>query len=152
MIGWLEKHATALQAVTGIITMLVAIGALIGVKAQIDATERIQQAQSARDIYREFLNLSISKPEFATPNYCAMQDAKEQGAYENYVQYMLYTSEQLLNADDGWEATMTDHLEPHRELLCGDARWAGDTAEVKALVSRFRAKHCTGFKSACLTE
>lgn len=152
MIGWLEKHATALQAVTGIITMLVAIGALIGVKVQIDATERIQRAQSARDIYREFLNLSIGKPEFATPDYCAIKDAKEHGAYENYVQYLLYTSEQLLTADEGWEATMSAHLTPHRELLCSDASWEGDTSEVRALVSRFRAKHCSGFKPACPTE
>lgn len=152
MISWLERHATALQAVTGIITMLVAIGALIGVKIQIDATERIQQAQSARDIYREFLNLSIGKPEFATPDLCKIKEGEQRGAYENYVQYMLYTSEQILAADDGWEPTLMSHLAPHRDLLCGDTEWVGDTPEVKSLIERFRKDQCTGFTPAVCDE
>jgi hypothetical protein len=62
---------------------------LIGIKVQIDANARQQQEQSARDIYREFLNLSISKPEFADPDYCAIKGRSNAGAYENYVEYML---------------------------------------------------------------
>lgn len=149
MIAWLEKNGNAVQAITGLITMLIAIAALVGVKVQIDASERIQQAQSARDIYREYLNLSISKPEFATPDVCAMKDAKERGAYDNYVQYMLYAGEQILSVDPEWEPTMRAHLEPHKETLCGDESWGGDTPEVRALVSKFRAQSCKGFVSAC---
>jgi hypothetical protein len=145
MIHWLERNGTAVQALTGIVTMLVALGALIGVKVQIDATERIQQAQSARDIYREYLNLSISKPEFATPDLCKIKGTEARGAYENYVQYMLYTSEQILSADDGWEATLVTHLAPHRDLLCSETDWVGDTPEVKGLIERFRKDQCTSF-------
>ena len=73
MFGWLESNSRALQALAGLITALLALLALIGVKWQIDASFDSQREQSARDIYREFLNLSISNPEFADPDYCALK-------------------------------------------------------------------------------
>ena len=72
---WLERNAKALQAVAAIVTAFAALAALIGIKVQIDANMKQQQVQSARDIYREFLNLSISKPEFAQPDYCTIKDS-----------------------------------------------------------------------------
>ena len=32
VIGWIERHAPVVQALTAIVTMLIAIGALVGVK------------------------------------------------------------------------------------------------------------------------
>lgn len=146
---WLERNAKALQAVAAIVTAFAALAALIGIKVQIDANMKQQQVQSARDIYREFLNLSISKPEFAQPDYCAIKDSANVGAYENYVEYMLYTADQLLGVSRDWEATMIEHLADHREFLCMQQDWSDDSEEIRALITRFRTKQCKGYQISC---
>ena len=85
---------------------------------QIDASARQQREQSARDIYREYLNLSIfQNPNFSNPDYCAIEGTANEGAYEDYVEYLLYTSEQVLAAMPDWEPTLSARLTPHKELL-----------------------------------
>ena len=146
---WLETRAKALQALAAIVTICAAVAALVGVKVQIDASARQQLEQSARDIYREYLNLSISKPEFSNPDYCAIQGTANEGAYEDYVEYLLYTSEQVLSAMPDWEATLSARLMPHKELLCTEANWGDENPEVRAMIGRFRAEQCKGFVSGC---
>jgi hypothetical protein len=146
---WLESHAKALQAFAAIVTMLAAVAALVGVKLQIDANARQQREQSARDIYREYLNLSIGKPEFSHPDYCALRGNVGEDGYDDYIEYLLYTSEQILQAMPDWEPTMMERLAPHRELLCSQSDWTGDTPQVRALINKFRTTQCRGFKSAC---
>lgn len=146
---WLERHAKAMQSVGVIVTILAAVGALVGVKFQIDASARQQREQSARDIYREFLNLSISKPEFANPDYCAIRGTANEAAYEIYVEYLLYTSEQILQTLPDWQETMEQRLLPHRELLCSQGDWTGDAPEVQQLIGDFRLRQCRGFKPSC---
>lgn len=146
---WLERHAGALQALAAMVTSFAAIAALIGVKVQIDANARQQREQSARDIYREFLNLSISKPEFADPDYCAIKGGPAEGAYEDYVEYMLYTADQTISAGPEWEATIADHLGRHRAYLCGQQDWTDDSPEIQGLIARFRARNCQSVAPAC---
>jgi hypothetical protein len=146
---WLEAHAKALQALGALVTMLAAVAALIGVKVQIDASARQAREQSARDIYREFLNLSIARPELADPDYCALQGSAQEGAYENYLEYALYTAEQLHDVSPEWDATMLDHLAPHRTALCSGGDWGDDTPGVRALVAQFKARECKAVVEAC---
>lgn len=146
---WLESRAKALQALAAIVTICAAVAALVGVKVQIDANARQQREQSARDIYREYLNLSISKPEFSNPDYCAIQGTANEGAYEDYVEYLLYTSEQVLTAMPDWEPTLSARLIPHKELLCGEADWSEETPAVRAMIGRFKTKQCRSFVSRC---
>jgi hypothetical protein len=142
VIEWLGQHRGAIQGVTAILTVLIAVGALIGVKMQIDATARIQQEQSARDIYREYLNLSISRPEYAAPNYCAIQSSPQEPAYEAYVDYLLYTAEQAMAADPAWRPVFEKSLTSHRAYLCAVDDWSGYDGDVQAMVGRFRAASC----------
>ncbi len=149
IVKWVERHSKAIQAITGLVTLLIAMLALAGVKWQIDASARLQREQSARDIYREYLSLSISRPEFADPDYCTIRDGTQEAAYENYVEYLLYTGDQLLAVSTAWEPTLLDHLTPHRELLCRDNDWSDDSSQIKGLISKFKAQKCLGFTSAC---
>jgi hypothetical protein len=149
MIKWLEKHGSALQALSAIGALVAVVVGIVGIRVQLNASAQMQREQSARDIYREFLNISISQPKFAAPDYCAIRGTEDETGYENYVQYMLYTSEQVLTALPGWETTMTDHLNDHKELLCSEADWTGDAPQVQSLINRFRAKECKAFKSSC---
>jgi hypothetical protein len=143
---FLNTHSRAIQALSAMLTVVLALAALIGVKMQIDAAERIQRAQSARDIYREFLNLSIGKPEFIAPDYCAMAKSPQAPAYHTYVDYLLYTAEQTLSSDPGWEETIMATLNDHRTYLCTFEDEEEETGDVQTLLASFRASHCADVK------
>lgn len=149
VIGWFDKHGNAAQGIAAIATAFIALSALIGVKLQIDAAARTQQEQSARDIYREFLNLSINKPEFAEPDYCTIKGTPQEPAYKNYVDYLLYTSEQMLSVSPEWESTLAEHLEPHEQYLCGATNWSGYPDNVSAMIIRAKGKLCTKSVTDC---
>lgn len=120
--SWLRQNADALQALAAIATLLVALGALIGVKVQIDATDRLNKQQSAREIYREYLSLSITNPAFSAPNYCALETGPPAtlNGYSNYLEYTLYTAELMMQADDGWDSTFQGIFDTHTAALCAD--------------------------------
>jgi hypothetical protein len=149
LIGWFDKHGNAVQGIAAIATALIALSALIGIKVQIDAAAKTQQEQSARDIYREFLNLSISKPEFSEPDYCAIKGGPQEAAYKNYVDYLLYTSEQMLSVSPEWEATLSEHLEAHEQYLCGVTDWSGYPENVAAMVKGVKGKVCAKALAEC---
>ena len=149
MLGWFDKHSGAIQGIGTMVTTLIALSALIGIKIQINASARIQQEQSARDIYREFLNLSISKPEFADPDYCAIKAGSQASAYQNYVDYMLYTSEQMLAVSPDWEPALTEHLSTHADYLCSVKNWSAYPDTVRVMIDGFRAKSCKSAADPC---
>lgn len=149
---WLERNAKALQGFSAIVMMVLAAATLVGVKLQIDASARQQREQSARDIYREFLSLSIGKPDFAAPDACALRSGPEAAAYENYVEYLLYTADQLLTVSPQWRATMMDHMDAHQGLLCGAHDWSDDSAEIQQLIADFRAERCGAPQPNCPSQ
>jgi hypothetical protein len=149
LFDWFERHGKAVQGIAAMATILIALAALIGVKVQIDAAARTQQEQSARDIYREFLNLSISKPEFADPDYCAIKGGPQDTAYKNYVEYLLYTSEQMLSVSPEWESALSEHLAAHAQYLCGVQNWSAYPDNVHDFVGRLNAKMCKQAVSDC---
>ena len=97
MRNWLTRNAEPLEAVGAIATAFAALTALVVIPYQVAQADRIQRDQTAREIYREFLSLTVQKPELANADYCAMKDPKEQTAYAAYVEYLLYTSEQMID-------------------------------------------------------
>lgn len=149
LITWFDKHGGAVQGIGTIATALIALAALIGVKVQIDSAARTQQEQSARDIYREYLNLSIGKPEFAEPDFCAIKGSPQEAAYKNYVDYLLYTSEQMLSVSPEWEGALSEHLSAHEQYLCGVADWSSYPENVQAMIGRVKAKVCSKAVTSC---
>lgn len=141
--------APAIQALAAVLTVLLAIGALAGVKLQIDASARLQREQSARDIYREFLNLSINRPELSEPDYCALIDSPQASAYADYVDYFLYTSEQMLASDEDWMPSLVDRLELHRDYVCTIENTSIYSDDVDQMITGFKAKRCVGYKPTC---
>lgn len=141
-----NRNAAAIQAISALLTLLLAVAALIGVKMQIDAAEQIQKAQSARDIYREFLSVSISKPEFARPDYCAIAGTAQEAAYENFVDYMLYTAEQTISVDATWHDTFVSALADHSLYLCSVKDTSDYADTVTDVLRDVQAKHCANVK------
>lgn len=143
MFDWFGRHHQAISAISAFFTAILALAALVGVKLQIDGAERIQSEQSARDIYREYLNLSVQKPEFAAPDYCAIAKSGQLAAYQAYVDYLLYTGEQVLSVNPDWSETIDAALKPHAAYLCDSGADEPDPdPAVNALVIKLRAGQC----------
>jgi hypothetical protein len=137
MWNWFSKHAQAFGALFSAL-------ALVGVLYQVSASERAQREQSARDIYREFVALTINKPELATMKWSADLPDKDKASYEAYVEYLLYTSEQVINVDQEWTGPMRGWLEDHVVFLCQLTDTSNYTAEVQTLIDSIKASNCGG--------
>lgn len=64
---------------------------------QVAQADRIQRDQTAREVYREFLSLTVQKPELANADYCAPKDPMGQTASAADAEYLLYTAEQMID-------------------------------------------------------
>lgn len=147
-----ENHQSV-QASAAILAALLAIATIAGVKWQMDAAARLQKEQSARDIYREYLNISISRPEFAQPDYCALSESPQFAAYESYVAYLLYAGEQVLVLGDGWSGVMEGEMERHAGYLCSaDYQPSDYDPAVADFVSSVRADQCVKLMPCSVQE
>lgn len=118
MLGWLKRNSDALSAFGGLATGVAALAALIIIPYQIGQADLIQRDQTAREIYREFLNLTVQKPELAHADYCSMKDANQITAYSAYVDYLVYTAEQMIDTSPSWKGPMARYLDDHLAYLC----------------------------------
>lgn len=144
---WLGNNQQPIQASAAILAALLAVATIAGVKWQMDGAARLQKEQSARDIYREYLNISISKPEFAQPDYCALSVSPQFAAYESYVAYLLYAGEQVLVLGEGWPDVLRGEMERHADYLCSvDYQPTDYDPTVAALVNRVRGTQCQSAK------
>lgn len=150
MWAWLDRNAQPLQAIGALITVLAALIAVIVVPIQINAADRIQREQTAREIYREFLNLTANKPEIAAANYCTLNEDKDKMAYEAYVEYLLYTAEQMIDTDETWRAPMSGYMADHMDYFCSANDWENQTPAVGAIIEDLR-KNC-GAEPACAAQ
>lgn len=144
MMLWLKRHSEALQAMGALLTAAIAVIALIAVKYQVDASARIQREQSARDIYREFLSLSVANPDLAAPDYCAVTSGPREASYFSYVDYMLYAAEQSLALDPGLSVNFTHYLQNHPVALCNltDPQLDLYETSLAALIREIRPAPC----------
>lgn len=140
--NFLNRNAGGIQAFAALLTLLVALAALFGVKWQIESADKIQRAQSARDIYREYLNIAINKPEFAQPNYCVLAGTQQGAAYENFVEYLLYTAEQTISVDADWVETFSGELKEHAQYLCSVDGTEEYSSTVAKLITDFQLNSC----------
>lgn len=135
MKAWLTRNAEALEAVGAIATAFAALTALIVIPYQVAQADRIQRDQTAREIYREFLNLTVQKPDLASADYCAMKDTNQITAYAAYVEYLLYTAEQMIDTSPEWRGPMASYLGDHMAYLCSEGIWDAQSPDIKELVA-----------------
>ncbi len=135
MRNWLTRNAEPLQALGAIATAFAALTALVVIPYQVAQADRIQRDQTAREIYREFLNLTVQKPELATADYCALKDTNQTAAYSAYVEYLLYTSEQMIDTSPEWRGPMASYLQDHMAYLCSEGVWNAQSPDIKDLLA-----------------
>jgi hypothetical protein len=146
MWNFLNRNAGGIQAVATILTTLLALAALVGVKLQIDASDQIQRAQSARDIYREFLAVSISKPEFARPNYCAIAGSAQEAGYESYIDYLLFAADQTIAVDADWKKSFALMFKEHAHYICTLQDLSDEPDTIRALLLDVQSTQCAKVK------
>lgn len=145
MKAWFSRNAASIEAAAAAITACVAVVALIGVKVQLDAADNLQRSQSARDAYRSHLVLATTQPRFARPDDgCNLLAGDEAGAYVAFVDHLLYSAEQMLDTEPGWETTFTDALQPHSAYMCSAEAPAGSTPEMADFLTQFKETSCAG--------
>jgi hypothetical protein len=133
--NWLTRNAEPLEAVGALATAFAALTALVVIPYQVAQADRIQRDQTAREIYREFLNLTVQKPDLANADYCALQDRAQTTAYTAYVEYLLYTAEQMIDTSLDWRGPMASYLEDHMAYLCSEGIWDAQSPDIKDLVA-----------------
>jgi hypothetical protein len=144
---WLNANAGALQGAATVLTAAIALAALVGVKVQIDAADRLAAEQSARDIYREFLALSLQNPKFSAAGGCVAE--ADRAAYGDYVDYMLYMAEQVLAADKDWQPAIDDLFERHGAAICAIDEAGLYAPDVAHMIDRFRKERCASAAKVC---
>ncbi|MEH7827172.1 hypothetical protein [Gemmobacter denitrificans] len=135
MFDWLKRNAEPLSALGGLATSFAALTALIVIPYQVGQADRIQRDQTAREIYREFLNLTVQKPELAEADFCALKDPTRITAYSAYVEYLLYTAEQMIATSPDWRAPMASYLGDHMSYLCSVGVWDAQSPDIRDLVA-----------------
>lgn len=135
MRNWLTRNAEPLQALGALATAFAAVTAVIVIPYQVAQADRIQRDQTAREIYREFLNLTVHKPELANADYCALRDAGQTTAYAAYVEYLIYTAEQMIDISPEWRAPMASYLADHMAYLCSQGVWDAQSQDIRDLMA-----------------
>ena len=145
--NWLSKNAESIEALAAVVTALVAVAALVGIKYQLDAADDMQRAQSAREAYRSHLAMASTLPKFAKPQYiCSLLESEKSVSYTSFVDHLLYSGEQMLEVADGWETTFLEALEPHSTYICDASNFSDNSEKLDALLDTFRAKQCSDVK------
>jgi aminopeptidase N len=143
IIAWLICNASAVEAGSALGTARVALAALVGVKLQIDASDRAQALQTARAAHLAQQALSVRYPKYADPeDACALLASSDGAAYEADVTHLLFTAEQTLATQNGWEQTFACEMQPHQAYTCGNLEQITATTELRDLMGRFAATHC----------
>lgn len=137
MWDWLRRNAEPLGALGALATAFAAATALVVIPYQVSQADLIQRDQTAREIYREFLNLTVQKPDLASADFCALTDHDQTtaygAAYGAYVDYLLYTAEQMIDTSEEWRAPMASYLDDHKPYLC-DPKGLGGREDVALLL------------------
>ncbi len=111
----------ALQLMT--LLALLAGVALLGLQAvNTRETAAVQRAKDANDAWERFMKLSIEHPEFLADHDYPRMTGVAKAQYAWYVQYMLFSAEQVLlyAPDSEWDFTIVYEAKRHLSYLESD--------------------------------
>jgi hypothetical protein len=147
---WLDRNAGALGALGALMAGVVAVLGLGGIWWQIRAAEQAQALQTARGAYLAQQALAVTNPGFAQPGaVCTLLASDRGNAYEAFVAHLLFTAEQVLAVEAGWEATMLAEMEAHADYLCRHGGQINGTDRLTDLIGAFTDAHCTAPPAPC---
>jgi len=104
-----------------IVSALVAVAALVGIYWQVQTNLLSSRENSAREIYRAYLQLSVQNPELAQADIENLNSTTELARYGWLVSYLLYTCEQILvdfPRDPEWRRACLSQMSYHASYIC----------------------------------
>lgn len=141
---FLHRHGQAIEAAAAFVTASAAVFALIGVWVQLSEADRVAREATAREAYRNHLALAVANPAFASPSdaaACTLLAGEARGAYAGFVDHMLYSAEQMLELESGWEPTFREEMLRHRVYMC-QMVVAGEGDKLAAVITAFQMQEC----------
>jgi hypothetical protein len=115
-----HKSGNAAQIASAVVSLL-ALGAIY---LQVQANFKRERENSAREIYRGYLQMAVQHPQLAYPENAAAIAAmgrEDKARYGWFVSYLLYTCEQILATfpeDRGWWLTCQEQVAYHAPYIC----------------------------------
>lgn len=79
--------------------------------------------------------MTVQKPDLAHAKYCTLKDPNQITAYTAYVEYLLYTAEQMIDTSPDWRGPMASYLGDHMEYLCSEGIWDAQSPDIRDLVA-----------------
>jgi len=104
-----------------IVSALVAVAALIGIYWQVQINLAASRENSAREIYRAYLQLAVQNPELAQADIDHIHSPTELARYGWLVSYLLYSCEQIMlnfPGDPEWHRACLTQLSYHASYMC----------------------------------
>jgi hypothetical protein len=118
--AFFQRYGNAAQIASAVI----AAGALLGIYYQVQFNFKLARENSARDIYRAYLQMVVQYPRLAYPESAAAITAMprdDRARYGWLVSYLLYTCEQILASfpgDAAWLRTCVERVAYHASYVC----------------------------------
>jgi|SRR5580704_8872794 hypothetical protein len=149
------KIAEGLGGLATVGTLIVALCALKFAREQISEAKNSQREATAKDIYRDYLELAFNNPKFANPaefiNGAGGDGWKQKGEwnkderYRWFVSFMLNSCDEIAQSkpgDESWRKTIFLDLQYHQDYLKSpqfveDGGWNLYSPELKNIVDRF---------------
>ncbi|MBV8793284.1 MAG: hypothetical protein JO237_14685 [Pseudolabrys sp.] len=116
--AWWQRFGNLSQVVSAV----AAAGALAFVAYQVSLIEVNTRKSSARSVYQNYVNASLSHPEYLKPaDYAAIKrDPVKFEQYKFYVAQMLFAYDEMIAAagEKSWISSFTYELPDHAALIC----------------------------------
>lgn len=85
------------------------------------------RSTAAKALYKDYLKLAFDEPEYALATYKSVESSPNRAEdlkyekYQNYVSYMLFAVEEILDLDNSakWEETLLAQMQYHSTYLAG---------------------------------
>jgi hypothetical protein len=114
---WFWEHAEKIGNLAQVMTMFIALIALIFAYGQISSNIGLQREATAKDIYRDYLKLAFKHPQLAAPT----RNLSNNDKYVWFVAFMLNSLEEIIASGvSGWEDTIREELRYHTIYLGSD--------------------------------
>ncbi|CRM18409.1 hypothetical protein [Pseudomonas sp. 24 E 13] len=126
------------SGISSLLTFLVAVAAAGVAYNQLNES----RVAAAKSIYREYLSTALSHPKFSAasypfndPKFNSFKAGADLEQYENYVAYLIFSAEEVLEVDDlraqrGWCETIRDQFKYHALYLSSPMANAMQYSEV----------------------
>ena len=81
-------------------------------------------------------------PQLSNPGICPQFAEDQATQYDRFLEYILYTAEQVIEADPSWETTFEGLLKGHMGHFCASSGWDAYTDPVNQIIARLRSANC----------